>query len=1147
MGAGKSGIWGRGGLLLALGLMLFFAIMPAAEAATKLQASYTEEDGYGRLVFNWPGQMPGYKADLMAGVLVLHFDEPFTLDLDDLMRRMPRYVALARQDADLKTLRVALKAEFTERTQMAEGKLYLDLLPETWKGAPPPLPADVLARMAAAEELKKEAALEAAQAKEAGVVVPVAEVPKLKVRVGRHEGFTRIVFDWNQPVLYALVQKGNQATLTFDRDAKVDLAPLRVDAPPYLDTIKSMNEDGHLAVVLTLKKDVQIADFREDLGIVLDLKPSSPAGPVVQEQTPAQERDDRMAAAKTDADNEAVAEKTSAPANIVPDVHEAEGHGEADTHEVAAAESDATGPAPEAERKPIRDHVVVTSDIASDHADIIFDWETPVGAAVFVRGNALWMVFDEKMPLDTTALAIDFTRQFGTPRIVDLDDGVAMIVTLRELALVSVSEEGDQWRISTGSQLTNTGRPITLTRSWRETGEGLVSFDMRGARKVISVTDPSSRDRLMVATARGPVQSLQTPRGFVEFRALQSMQGLVIQPIADDLLVTAAPDAVLVSRAIGLTLSLDAPRSDMVPGAGQMVATSSPAYIDFEGWKQTPVRGFTEGRKYHMARIAAATMENVGRMRLDYAKFLLAHRMGPEALTVMKAARDSEPGLEYEPLFRSMRGVAAVLSGRYAEAIKDLSVSELMHDSYAAAWRGVARVGMQDYGEAKVDFALAMPVLASVSPDIQAMFRAKAAESAIARKEPALAQSFLSNIPPGAGDARTRAELQLVRAQITEASGHAADAAHLYDVAIAEGYLPVTARARFGKAQLAYANGELTEDEYARELLRLDLAWRGDGLEIAVLRKLADLRLKENDIVGALKVMRTVSRNFPDNDETRLMYGRMSDLFADFFISGKAEKMPAVQALAFFYDLQDLTPIGQKGDQMIRQLAEQLVAVDLLPQAEELLKYQIENRLHGSVAKAQVAARLASIYLLDRQAEKALGILRDTKQDGLPDDLAERRRLIEVRALAEMKQTDFALDLLASMDGRVVEELRADILWDGQRWGDCGMAVEELLGESWKSDKPLDDATRFDVMRGAIAYSLAGDEAGLSRMRTKFGEAMRKSQDASAFETVSDPIVKQGTAFREMATKIASVNTLDRFVASLRNGDVVAAAEPAVN
>lgn len=1120
MGKSVRGI--RAGLALVLMLALIFAAPTRSYAATKIQPELSEQDGYGRLVFSWPGKMPAYKAEVVAGVLVLHFDEPFDVDLDNFMRMMPRYVALARQDDDHKSLRLALKAEFTTHTQLAEGKLYLDLLPDGWTGPAPALPADVLARMAAAEELKKAAALEAAKEQENGVVAPVAEAPKIKVRVGRHDGFTRLVFDWNQPVLYALVQKDGQATISFDRDAKVDLAPIRVDAPPYLQTITSVSQGGRLAVILKLKEGVSVVDFREDLGIVLDLKPASPAAPVAENQVPPQEL----------------------PA---PKAEKANDHTAAKEEPAKSAQAMDAKAAPLEESllpKKTKDRVAVTSDIADDHADIVFDWETPVGAAVFVRGEALWMVFDEKMPLDTTALAIDFKRQFGDAKVMELEGGVAMVVKLPNKALVSVSEEGTQWRISAGAQLLNPGRPITVTRSWRETGEGLVSFDMRGARKVMSIIDPVVRDRLLVATSRGPVQSLQAERGFVEFQALQTMQGLAIQPIADDVNVSAAPDAVLVSRAIGLTLSGDVPGTNTVPG-GNVSASSSPAYIDFEGWKQTPVKGFTEGRKYHMSRIAAATMETVGRMRLDYAKFLLAYQMGPEALTVLNLARDAEPGLEYEPQFRSMRGVAAVLAQRFPEAIKDLSVSELMHDSYASAWRGVARVGLYDYGDAKEDFALAMPVLTSIEPDIQAMIRAKAALAAMARNEPALAQSFMSRVPQGAGDRRTKAELQLVRAQLTEATDRPADADHLYDVAIAEGYAPVAARAMLGKAMLAYKSGQMKEADYARELERLNLRWRGDDFELTVLRKLAELKLKQQDIVGALKVMRTASKNFPANDETRLMYGRMSDLFADFFISGKAEKMPAVQALAFFYDLQDLTPIGAKGDEMIRHLAEQLVAVDLLPQAEELLKYQIDNRIHGSVAKAQVAARLASIYLLDRQAEKALGILRDTKQEGLPDDLAMRRRLIEVRALAEMKQTDFALDLLSSVEGRVADELRADILWDGQRWSDCGAMIEALLGDSWKKEGPLDEATRFDVMRGAIAFSLAGDEAGLSRLRTKFGEAMRQSADASAFDVVSDPIVKQGTAFREMASKIASVNTLDRFVASLRKEDETPA--PAVN
>ena len=59
---------------------------------------------------------------------------------------------------------------------------------------------------------------------------------------------------------------------------------------------------------------------------------------------------------------------------------------------------------------------------------------------------------------------------------------------------------------------------------------------------------------------------------------------------------------------------------------------------------------------------------------------------------------------------------------------------------------------------------------------------------------------------------------------------------------------------------------------------------------------------------------------------------------------------------------------------MIRRLADRLVAVDLLDQAAELLQHQVDHRLQGA-ARAQVATRLAVIYLMNRKADRALATL----------------------------------------------------------------------------------------------------------------------------------------------------------------------------
>ena len=56
--------------------------------------------------------------------------------------------------------------------------------------------------------------------------------------------------------------------------------------------------------------------------------------------------------------------------------------------------------------------------------------------------------------------------------------------------------------------------------------------------------------------------------------------------------------------------------------------------------------------------------------------------------------------------------------------------------------------------------------------------------------------------------------------------------------------------------------------------------------------------------------------------------------FDSLFLAGKGDALPAIDALALFYDFRELTPIGRRGDEMIRRLADRLVSVDLLYQAE---------------------------------------------------------------------------------------------------------------------------------------------------------------------------------------------------------------------
>ncbi|MFN3934758.1 hypothetical protein [Parvibaculum sp.] len=1135
---GTSGIHGRLRPFVVVCLAFLFLALPlSAKASGDVRTDFREEDGYGRLVFTFSGGVPSYRASINAGVLVLEFGRSVPVDSEAFLRAMPRYVALVRQPDDRRSVRAALTTDFKLDTKSAENALYVDLLPPGWTGAPPPLPADVLARIEESRQAKKAAEEAKLAAKAQGIVEPEAPPPALAVRVASRSGMTRIVFDWNQPVLYSLVNREGLATITFDRTSKVDLSRIRADLPAYLAGINAVEHDGRLSVVMTLKPGVAVSDFREDLGIVVDLKPHhatlapSPekeeAGP--RKIVPVSEEDTASAAAPVTADAE-----TEAAAS--------DGTAASETSGENADVPVTVGPVPEGKRPEGK--AVVRFAEGRNGMDLLVDWPEPVGAAVFERADRLWIVFDRDLPLDMDKLVTPDPAEspYGMPEAIKISEGAALSIPLRAKVLIGAVNEGASWRISAGETIPTTGRPIAISRKWREDGRGMVEFDLRTPRKVVRLRDPIVGDEIIAVTAAGPGQAMQMPRSFVEFQALRTAQGLAIVPVADDLNVAAAPDSVLVMRQDGLTLSADDNREWRDGDEAPVVEQTAPAEMRFAEWRDAPGETFFERRQYYLAQLSDARTHEVGDLRFAYGRFLLAYGLAQEARAMFLAARQADSRLATEPAFRVALGVSSVLSGRHVEAIRELSGTGLDNSPHAAAWRGLARASLGHWEEAKSQFALAGAIVDSFGEELQTEFRSLAATAALKTNDIASAEQYAAGFPRDPQSQKARAQVFLVNAMIADLHDRKDKAVDFYDAAIQSRYSPVVARARFGKAQLLHRSGDMDDEAFGKELESLRYAWRGDELELDVLTKLAELRLSEGKVGEALKAMRTATDNYPDSDEAHRMNMRMSDIFADYFLSKSVDDLTPVQALAFFEAFKELTPIGQRGDEMIRDLAERLVKVDLLEQAAHLLDYQVANRLHGGVAKAQVAARLAAIFLTDQKPDRALAALRATRQNLLPEALAERRMLLEARALSDMKQYDHALDLIEGKSGPLFDRLRADTLWAGGRWEEAGPAIEVALGDGWKNEEAPDAEARLLIMRGAIAYSLAQDEEGLARLRIKYGDVMSRSADADAFAVVTEPIVKQGVAFREMASRIASVDTLDRFIASL-NID----AEPLVN
>jgi hypothetical protein len=218
---------------------------------------------------------------------------------------------------------------------------------------------------------------------------------------------------------------------------------------------------------------------------------------------------------------------------------------------------------------------------------------------------------------------------------------------------------------------------------------------------------------------------------------------------------------------------------------------------------------------------------------------------------------------------------------------------------------------------------------------------------------------------------------------------------------------------------------------------------------------------------------------------------------------------------------------------MIRRLADRLVSVDLLDQAADLLQYQVDHRLDGA-ARAQVATRLAVIYLMNRKADRALATLRATRTADLSNELRDQRLLLEARALSDLGRHDLALEVIANIDGREAIRLRSDILWAARRWDESAEQIELMYGDRFKDFQPLTEIERQDILRAEIGYALGDDALGIGRFREKYAAKMAETPDARAFEIVSAPLGTSGEEFGAIAHAAASVDTLEGFLRDMK-------------
>jgi tetratricopeptide (TPR) repeat protein len=1026
----------------------------------------------------------------------------------------------------------------------------------------------------------------------APVQVPAPAAATVKLRAGEHPTYTRLVFDWPERVDFTLNTEGRQASLRFERNTPIDLGRL-VKFPPRGITGLAVRSEGNASIVsFGFGEGASVKAWRDGAKVVLDV--TQAAEPKAAEQKPVEQKpaEQKPAAAKAPEPAKPAAAPAAAPAPAPtptpvappraaaaapPSPPAPSPPASAAPAPAAPASPTAMAPAPMAptvanggipQAAPVAgvgaaplgtfmpapatdrltgEPLVPSVDSTRTGPLLNFPWTRPVAVSAFMRSGQLWLVFDRNAVVDLRPIttrdwggAINGVEQLPVPGL------TVLRLTVPSGTTASFTRRNAGWQISI-----NTIQPEQLVP--KETAPGAIpedpatvrnrlpeidvrrQLDADGGAKLffaandpgaqITVPDPDTGDSLIVIPFAGANGGVPNRRDFIELSVLPSFQGFAIQPHADNLVINRFPRGVEIGSANGLSLSAPS-GADPKSGAVDI--------LQFGEWRRVEGKTYAEQEEALLRRVALSAPNQRQAARLALAEFYSANDMQPEALGVLAKVRAEQPDMERDKLYRALRGIAYLRLGRLTDASNDLDSKVFDDDPDVLAYRGMLAAERDDWPAARRAFSLAGAAVAKFPPELRASLRLTMARSWLAGGDVTAATAELRALD---GDTLSRgqaAEGNYIRGLLADATNKPEEAIRYFDLASGSGDRRARALAEFAKTEMMLTRKLINTPQAIERLDSLRFAWRGGPFEFNLLRRLGELQFAIGELRGGITTFRQLVKYFPKSPEMPLLTKQMSDEFAKLFLDGGAQSLPPLNALALYYDYRELTPVGPEGDEIISKLADRLVSVDLLNRAAELLEHQIQYRLRGE-DRARAGARLAVVYLLDRNPDATLKSLQNTNAANLSPAVQQERRLLEARALGDLDRFPEALNLLGQDQSMEARALRAELHWRAKDWVAFARVVGQMLSGRDADPAALSADERKQVMQLAVAYALSNDTAALDDLRRRYEARFRDTPDAATFAAVSSSVSRNASDPRQLAATIAQVGQYEAFMSRYRD------------
>lgn len=950
--------------------------------------------------------------------------------------------------------------------------------------------------------------------------MPAGAAPKEQLTIkGRTEGqFARVFFYCRQPVNFNVSLKGNRLSVHFDRSFTVNFGDLQKSMKEYLSGAAESG-DGKTVILFLNAPDYRFRQFVSESFVGVDLLPSaktlakaSPPPAEKKAETPPPAPPEKKEEKKPAQDTVTLVNNNTELANP-----------EGDSDDNAGAP---TPTIPEAPGPIYKDTIAnpKTGEITLS-SRLLFPWEERVNAAVFTRGTTLWIIFDKFRRVDLSR----FMKQhadivFYGEQLKNRQYTIVRFDLTRQL-FPKMRRRDFTWEVELYDKPVTPTLPIDITSEFRSPPGPYVLLQAFPGTDPLRMVDPEIGDTLLIVPLFAESNAVSVEKSFVDFSLLPTAEGIVVPLQSDDVKMRYVSNGVEITspslelfRDSQLTAPLPASVQDPAgyaeklrkqEEAAKAKAETPKAYTIYplDLWKRGGNATFVSDRKTLEQSIIAASPSVRAAERLKLAQFFLAHRLLQETLSVLSYLQYRDPVANQGEDVRRTRALTLYLLGHYREA-RDL-FAQLKPDNPVEAseiifWKEATAFAVDEseeplqasYNRYTGTFLDRYPLWLKQKLLLAELgYHIRHKDFAAAKVLLPLAKNLDSPRHPIKND------IAYFNGVILAQEGDTKQALKLWK--------PLTvdvldrrnrARASFATLEVLLREGKLTQKQAINRLEHLRLMWRGDDLELNVLKILGQLYIDNKQYRAGMAVWRDIVTYFPQTADALFVAKKMIQTFVYLFNQGGADNLSPMKALALYNEFKEWTPIGKPGEIMVQNLVERLFQADLLDQAASLLSNQVKYRLEGE-EKVVMGTRLALIYLLDKKPSIALAVLDALDEKGLPAVMVEKRRLFRAQALMDMEKYQRALTVLNGDNGVDANLIRQEIYWRTKQWIPLIALLSPYVTLMADTAGVLEPEQSDAVLKLTVVFSLQNNTPALNKLYKNFhGRIPPEHKQAMVFE-----------------------------------------------